>query len=77
MSCMFHGCSSLSSLPDISNWNTDNVTDISCMFYGCSSLSSLPDISKWNINNISDMSYIFGGNSNIIISQIIITKFDL
>ena len=28
MSCMFYGCSSLSSLPDISKWNTNNVTNI-------------------------------------------------
>ena len=26
MSCMFYGCSNLSNLPDISNWNTNNVT---------------------------------------------------
>ena len=36
MSYMFSWCSSLNSLPDISNWNTTNVTDMSCMFYGCS-----------------------------------------
>jgi surface protein len=44
---IFYGCSSLSSLPDISKWNTNNVTYMSYMFCGCSSLSSLPDISKW------------------------------
>ena len=59
MSYMFYGCSSLSSLPDISKWNFNNVIDMSYMFYGCSSLSSLPDISKWNTNNVTDMSYIF------------------
>ena len=32
---MFYGCSSLSSLPDISNWNTNNVTDMNYMFYEC------------------------------------------
>ena len=46
MSYMFYGCSSLSSLPDISKWNTSNVTHMSFMFDGCSSLSSLPDISN-------------------------------
>ena len=30
---MFKGCSSLSSLSDISKWNTNNVTDISNIFY--------------------------------------------
>ena len=53
---MFYGCSSLSSLPDISKWNTNNVTDMSWMFLGCPSLSSLPDISKWTTKNVKDMS---------------------
>ena len=30
---MFGGCESLSSLPDISKWNTYNVTDMDVMFY--------------------------------------------
>ena len=46
MSEMFYNCSNLSSLPNISNWNTSNVIDMRCMFYKCSSLSSLPDISN-------------------------------
>ena len=50
MSFMFHGCSSLLSLPDISKLNTNNVTDMNFIFGECSSLSSLPDISKWNTN---------------------------
>ena len=49
---IFCECSSLSSLPDISNWNINNVTYMSGIFYGCSSLLSLPDISKWNTNNV-------------------------
>ena len=55
MSCMFYRCSSLSSLSDISNWNTSNVTKISCMFYRCSLLSSLPNISNWNTSNVTKM----------------------
>ena len=46
MSNMFSGCKSLSSLPDISKWNINNVKNMSFMFEGCKSLSSLPDISK-------------------------------
>jgi len=46
MSYMFYECNALSSLPDISKWNTSKVTNISYMFYGCNSLSSLPDISE-------------------------------
>ena len=43
---MLDGCSSLSFLPDISKWNTNNVKDINHMFGGCSSLSYSPDISN-------------------------------
>ena len=58
---MFNGCSSLSSLPDISKWNTSNVTNMSFMFNGCSSLSSLPDISRWNTSNVKDITSMFDG----------------
>ena len=59
MSFIFSDCTSLSSLSDISKWNTNNVTDMSYIFCECSSLSTLPDISKWNTNNVTDMSYMF------------------
>ena len=44
MSCMFYGCSSLLNLPDISKWNTNNVTNMSGMFVGCSSLLNIYQI---------------------------------
>jgi len=65
MSHIFDGCRSLSSLSDISKWNTNNVTDMSSMFDGCKSLSSLPDISKWNTNNITNMSSMFSGCTSL------------
>ena len=58
---MFYGCSSLSSLPDISKWNTINVNYMASMFCGCSSLLSLPNISKWNTSNVNDMSWMIRG----------------
>ena len=56
---IFSDCSSLKSLPDISKWNTNNVTNVSYMFYNCKALLSLPDISKWNTINVTDMKYMF------------------
>ena len=56
---MFNECRSLSSIPDISKWNTNNVININYMFTECLSLSSIPDISKWNINNVINMSNMF------------------
>ena len=52
---MFAGCTSLIALPDISNWNTQNITDMNNLFHNCSSLKSLPDISKWNLNNVKNI----------------------
>ena len=51
MSGIFSNCSTLSTLPDISKWNTNNVKNKSGIFSNCSGLSSLSDISKWNTNN--------------------------
>ena len=55
----------LSSLSDISKWNTKNIIDMSYLFFGCLSLISLPDISKWNTNNVTNMKGIFEGCSSI------------
>ena len=65
MSCLFYGCSSLISLPDISKWSVNNVNNMSYLFYGCSSLIYLPDISKWKVNNVNNMSYLFSGCSSL------------
>ena len=48
-------------MPDISNWDTSNVTDMSHMFYGCLSLSSLPDISNWNTSHVTKKDAMFSG----------------
>ena len=69
MSNMFYSqrvYSSLKSLPDISEWNTENINNIRGIFNGCSSLISLPDISKWDTENITDMKYIFCECSSLI-----------
>ena len=65
MSDLFNGCSSLSTLPDISKWNLDKCTDISSLFKYCSKLTSLPDIAKWNICNVSNMSFTFSHCSSL------------
>ena len=56
---MFYNCKSLSTLSDISKWNTNKVRNMSYMFSDCDSLSSLPDILKWNINNVNNMNFMF------------------
>ena len=66
MNNLFEGCSSLYSIPDISNWNTSKVTQMNNIFSGCNSLTYLPDISKWNISNVQDISGMFSQCKNLI-----------
>ena len=53
MSYMFCGCSSLKEL-NLSNFNTNNVNNMSGMFSGCSSLEEL-NLSNFNTNNVINM----------------------
>ena len=69
---MFYKCSSLTNI-DLSNFNTNNVTDMGCMFYGCSSLTNI-DLSNFNTNNVTNMFGMFGeclslNKNNIIIKD--------
>ena len=54
----FQKCLSLTSITDIENLNTANVTNMSWMFYDCRSLTSL-DVSNFNTANVTDMSWLF------------------
>ena len=76
MYSMFDGCSSLKSLPDISEWDTIKITDMRYMFHDCSSLKSLADISKWNMINVTSINSIFSGCSSLK-SLPDISKWDL
>ena len=49
MNRMFFGCFSLKKL-NLSNFNTNNVTDMSEMFHGCSSLEEI-NLSSFNTSN--------------------------
>ena len=51
---MFSGCILLKNLPDISNWDTSNVVDMSKMFMCLKHIISFPDISKWKIQKVTD-----------------------
>ena len=44
MNNKFNGCNSLSSLTDLSLWNTKNVNNKSFIFYNCDDLESMSGI---------------------------------
>ena len=53
---MFYGCSSLSDIKVLENWNVSNGNNFFGMFFGCSSLSDIKGLENWNIS-----SYHFNG----------------
>ena len=57
MNVMFYNCNSLTNL-DLSNFNTQNVTNMSRMFGSCKSLTNL-DLSNFNTQNVINMNYLF------------------
>ena len=63
---MFSNCNSLSLIPDISNWDTKFIINMSYMFSNCEKLSSLPDISGWNTSNVINMSYMFSNCKSLV-----------
>ena len=60
---MFYGCKNLTNL-DLSNFNTQNVEDMSNMFSYCSSLTNL-DLSNFNTQNVKNMSFMFSNCSSL------------
>ena len=67
MGFLFSYCSSLIKLPDISNWNVNNVTNMGGIFSECLSLKCLPNLSKWFNNSKIIKKPIF--NDNIILED--------
>jgi surface protein len=55
---MFYNCYKLTSVGDLSNWDTSKVTGMSSMFYYCVNLTSL-DLSNWDTSKVTDMQRMF------------------
>ena len=61
---MFFGCSSLTNI-NLSNFNSQNVTDMTKMFYGCSSLKHI-NLFNFNTQKVTNMGGMFNGCSSLI-----------
>ena len=57
INCLFYECSLLTSL-NLSNFNTENVTNMAYMFYKCNSLVSL-NLTNFNTQDVTNMAYMF------------------
>ncbi len=60
---MFWNCISLKDI-NVSNFNTQNVWDMSFMFYRCQSVERL-DLSNFNTSNVINMSMMFEGTLSL------------
>jgi len=70
--CMFYGCSSLTNI-NLSNFDTNNVTDMRSMFGKCSSLTNI-NLSNFDTKNVTNMCYMFGKCSSL--TNINLSNFD-
>ena len=68
---MFANCNLLIDI-DLSNFNSDNVTNINGMFFGCSSLTQI-NLSNFNTNKVIDMHNMFNGTYNLQRKNVITT----
>ena len=48
---MFKGCSSLSDINAIKNWDVSNGNNFGGMLDGCSTLSEINALKNWNVSN--------------------------
>lgn len=74
LSNMFNGCTNLTTINNIEQWDTSNVTTMNDMFYGCYNLFSL-DLSSFNTSNVITMGFMFKGCSNL--ETLNISNFDM
>ena len=70
---MFAQCRVLTSL-DVSNFNTENVTDMNLMFYECRSLPSLTFGNNFNTANVTTMAGMFQSCS--VLTSLDLTHFN-
>lgn len=66
MSCVFSGCSGLTSL-DVSGFNTSKVTSMSGMFQRSPSLTTIyADETKWSAANVTNSNNMFSGCTSLV-----------
>ena len=62
---MFCGCSSITSIKALKNWNMLNVENTASLFQGCSSINNIDVLEKWNMINVKNTKSMFENCSSI------------
>ena len=71
---MFAGCTNLTTINGIEQWDTSNVTNMNSMFSDCNKLTSL-NLSGFNTSNVTDMSAMFINCTNL--KRLDLSNFDM
>ena len=62
---MFSGNHQLTTVGDLSDWNTAHNTDISYMFYDDLNLQNIGALNKWDTSNVAFMNHAFDSTPNL------------
>ena len=62
---LFYGCSKLTDISALTDWNVSKVMNMSYMFSGCSSLTDLTALAGWNVSKVTSMRSMFEGCSSL------------
>ena len=58
---MFFGCSLLSDITPLQNWDVSKANNFQSMFSGCSSLSDLKPLQYWEVSKVKNFNIMFSG----------------
>ena len=69
MDSLFENCTSLSKIPNISNWDVHSLKHMNKIFFNCSSVVSFPNISIWSISNDIKIDNFYVDSNSLINSS--------
>ena len=58
---VYCGCSNISDLTALANWDANSVTNMYLMFYKCTQLTDTSAINDWDISSVTNFGDMFGG----------------
>ncbi len=64
MYALFYGCTGLTTVLGMEQFNTQNVTNISRLFTNCSAIDNI-DLSAWDTSNVTTISRLFQGCTSL------------
>ena len=61
IAAMFSGCTSLTNIDGLANWDVSDIPDLMYLFSGCSSLTNVDALAGWNVGRAGTLQGMFSG----------------